>query len=234
MLKLFQKIETSISYLFGNSINEKKFLVNRFNKKEITVIDIGANVGSFLDFIQKHLKIKKIFAFEPSVTAYKILKKNYQNDNITLENFALSNSNNIKKFFEYDLNSQSSFYKITNKKNPFNKINKIYKIKTIKLDDYFKNQKKRIDICKIDIQGEELNVLRGMKKLLKKKLINLIKLEITIRNDYGNNKSQFVEIVNYLKKFNYNLITISKIKFFNNEIMFMDAYFMQDSRQKRK
>ena len=168
MLKLFQKIEASVSYLFGNSINEKKFLKNRFNKKEVTLVDIGANVGSYLDLVKKNLKVKKIFAFEPSKTAYNILKNNYQNNKIIIENFALSNSNSIKKFFEYSLNSQSSFYKITSKNNPFNKINKIYKIRTIKLDKYFKNQKEIIDICKIDIQGEELNVLHGMRKLLKK------------------------------------------------------------------
>ena len=103
MLKLFQKLETSISYLFSNSMNEKKFLKNRFNKKKITVVDIGANVGSYLDLVQNNLEVKRIFAFEPSKTAYKILKNNYKNDKIVIENFALSNSNKRRKFFEYDL-----------------------------------------------------------------------------------------------------------------------------------
>ena len=40
-----------------------------------------------------------------------------------------------------------------------------------------------------------------MQKYLKKKKIKLIKVEITIRNDYDNNKNQFVEIINFLKKF---------------------------------
>ena len=65
----------------------------------------------------------------------------------------------------------------------------------------------------------------GMQKYLKKKKIKLIKVEITIRNDYDNNKNQFIEIINFLKKYNYNLVTISKIKFSQNEIMFLDAYF---------
>ena len=225
MLKLFQKIETAVSYILSNSINEKKFLKKKLNKKEIIVIDIGANVGSYLDFIIKNFKYKKIYAFEPSVKAYRQLKNKFNSKNIILENIALSNKKTKRKFYEYKLTSQSSFYKITSKKNPFKNLNNIYKVKTLKLDEYSNLKEKKIDICKIDIQGEELNVLMGMQKYLKKKKIKLIKVEITIRNDYDNNKNQFVEIINFLKKFNYDLVTISKIKFSQNEIMFLDAYF---------
>ena len=225
MLKLFQKIETAVSYILSNSINEKKFLKKKLNKKKIIVIDIGANVGSYLDFIIKNFKYKKIYAFEPSTKAYGQLKNKFNSKNIILENIALSNKKTKRKFYEYKLTSQSSFYKITSKKNPFKNLNSIYKIKTLKLDEYLNLKEKKIDICKIDIQGEELNVLMGMQKYLKKKKIKLIKVEITIRNDYDNNKNQFVEIINFLKKFNYDLVTISKIKFSQNEIMFLDAYF---------
>ena len=225
MLKLFQKIETAVSYILSNSINEKKFLKKKLNKKEIIVIDIGANVGSYLDFIIKNFKYKKIYAFEPSTKAYRQLKNKFNSKNIILENIALSNKKTKRKFYEYKLTSQSSFYKITSKKNPFKNLNNIYKVKTLKLDEYLNLKEKKIDICKIDIQGEELNVLMGMQKYLKKKKIKLIKVEITIRNDYDNNKNQFVEIINFLKKYNYNLVTISKIKFSQNEIMFLDAYF---------
>ena len=225
MLKLFQKIETAVSYILSNSINEKKFLKKKLNKKKIIVIDIGANVGSYLDFIIKNFDYKKIYAFEPSIKAYNQLKNKFNSKNIILENTALSNKKVKRKFYEYKLTSQSSFYKITSKKNPFKNLNNIYKVKTLKLDEYLNLKEKKIDICKIDIQGEELNVLMGMQKYLKKKKIKLIKVEITIRNDYDNNKNQFVEIINFLKKYNYNLVTISKIKFSQNEIMFLDAYF---------
>ena len=225
MLNLFQKIETAISYIFSNSINEKKFLLGQLSKKDVVVIDVGSNVGSFLDFVIKNLKIKKVYAFEPSNLAFKKLKNKFNQKNIVLENYALSNKNGVKKFYEYKLTSQSSFYKLTSKKNPFNEINRIYKIKTFKLDDYPNLKEKKIDICKIDIQGEELNVLKGMRKHLFKKTIRLIKIEITLRNDYDNNQNKFLDIINFLKKYDYNLITISKIKFYENKLIFMDAYF---------
>ena len=64
-----------------------------------------------------------------------------------------------------------------------------------------------------------------MHKYLYKKKIKLIKIEITLRNDYDNNENKFLAILNFLKNYDYNLITISKIKFDENKLMFMDAYF---------
>ena len=64
-----------------------------------------------------------------------------------------------------------------------------------------------------------------MRKYLSKKKIRLIKIEITFRNDYDNSQNKFLDIINFLKKYDYNLITISKIKFHENQLMFMDAYF---------
>ena len=104
------------------------------------------------------------------------------------------------------------------------KLKKISKIKTIAFDKKFKNDK--IDFCKIDVQGEEVNVLKGMKRNLKNKNIKLIKIEISFIERYIGVKSNFYEILNFLNQFNYHLISISKIKYKNNRILLMDAYFL--------
>ena len=82
-----------------------------------------------------------------------------------------------------------------------------------------------IDLCKIDTQGEELNVLKGMSIFLKKKLIKLIKIEITFFASYKSTKTDYVEIINLMIKYNYKLVTISKIKFDKGRVLFLDAYF---------
>ena len=97
-------------------LTKKKFLLGQLSKKDVVVIDVGSNVGSFLDFVIKNLKIKKVYAFEPSNLAFKKLKNKFNQKNIVLENYALSNKNGVKKFYEYKLTSQSSFYKLTSKK----------------------------------------------------------------------------------------------------------------------
>ena len=70
-----------------------------------------------------------------------------------------------------------------------------------------------------------MNVLKGMKKNLINKKITLIKIEISFIERYRGSKSNFLSIINYLSKFGYYLISISKIKYLKNEILLMDAYF---------
>ena len=93
-------------------------------------------------------------------------------------------------------------------------------VKCIYLDNFCKKNKLNyiFDILKIDCEGEDYNILKGSKKLLKKKRIRLVKIEI--ENNY-----KLIEIINFMKKYDYNLITITKSKFFKNKLVFFDAYF---------
>ena len=73
-----------------------------------------------------------------------------------------SSSSSINEF-----NTESNYYKkklkILNEKNYENFYEKI-PIKLIKLDDYIKKNKiTKIDILKIDTEGFELNVIKGLK-----------------------------------------------------------------------
>ena len=59
-------------------------------------------------------------------------------------------------------------------------LKKISKVKTEIFDNEFNNR--RIDFCKIDVRGEEINVLKGMKKNLKKKY-QIIKNRVLLSKD---------------------------------------------------
>ena len=202
-LKYYQKIDDALSYLFSSVSNEKKLIQNIFKTKNIVYVDVGTNEGNFLDFLSSFCNFKKIICFEPiKELTDKIDTKKYSNK-ILILNIALSNNNSIKNFYQYDISSQSSLYQQNN----------------------LFNDHRNIDFCKIDVQGEELNVLKGMKKNLTNKTITLIKIEISFIERYRGSKSNFLSIINYLSKFGYYLISISKIKYLKNEILLMDAYF---------
>ena len=82
----------------------------------------------------------------------------------------MSDMNKKKRiFYEYELSSQSSLYKQNGFFNSFNDLKKTSYIQTKKFDD-FMNRNISIDLCKIDTQGEDFNVLRGMSYFLKKKI----------------------------------------------------------------
>ena len=83
-------------------------------------------------------------------------------------------------------------------------------IKTQTFDKIF-NKNIKIDFCKIDAQGEDLNILKGMKGNLKKGNIKLLKVEICFPLMHKGVESSYLDILNYLKKFNYNLFSITKI-----------------------
>ena len=223
-LKYYQKIDDALSYLLSSVSNEKKLIQNIFKKKNIVYVDIGTNEGNFLDFLSSFCNFKKIICFEPiKELTDKIDTKKYSNK-ILIHNIALSNNNSIKNFYQYDISSQSSLYQQNNLFKSLKKLKKKIRVKTVKFDDKF-NDHRNIDFCKIDVQGEELNVLKGMKKNLTNKKITLIKIEISFIERYRGSKSNFLSIINYLSKFGYYLISISKIKYLKNEILLMDAYF---------
>ena len=109
------------------------------------------------------------------------------------------------------------------KSNVFNKnfkIKKKYLTQCITVDNFYKKNKLSyiFDILKIDCEGEDYNILKGAKNLLRNKKIILIKIEIE-------NNKKLIEIINLLSRYNYNLKTITKTKFYKNELVFFDAYF---------
>jgi len=222
ILKLYQNFENSVSYLFSNNCDERKLLKEKFKRKKIILLDLGCNLGTYTDLVNKNLKTKKIYIFEPSIVCFKYLKEKYIKQKINIYNQALSNKRKKVKFYEKEIISQST---LNNKKSKvFNTIkNKsIYDINCITLDEFYKinNLGEIYDLVKIDCEGEDYNIIKGAKNLLKKNLIKLLKIEIEFE------KNNFYNIINYLNKFNYRLISFSKVKFNDNQsINHIDAYF---------
>ena len=147
--------------LFGWEPSETELVKSNVKKNDI-VIDVGANIGYYT------LLMAKIGAFvnsyEPAPSNFKLLQKNvYQNNfsqNVTLHNTAVSNFIGTSKLYLQKNNTgghQLGF-------DPFQTDNSIeVPVTKINLD--------KIDFAKIDVEGSELNVLKGMKVLPKKLLI---------------------------------------------------------------
>ena len=223
-LKYYQKLDDAISYLFSSVSNEKKLLKDNLKKREIIYVDIGTNVGNYLEFIKKNFKTRQVFCFEPIESLFKELNLKYITKKDKIYNIALSDKETKKFFYIYEIPSQSSFYIQNDTYKSVQKIKKKLKIKTQVFDNIF-NKNLKIDFCKIDAQGEDLKILRGMKRNLKNGNIKLIKVEICFPLMHKDATDSYLDILNFLKKFNYNLFSITKIKYKNNHILFMDAFF---------
>lgn len=202
---------------FGNFSNPsyiKKLLLNKDNP---TIFDIGAFDGrTSLSYI-KSFPNAKIYAFEPFPTSFISLKKNVKNfPNIKTENFAVSDKVGEASFYCNNFDQTNSLYESSDLIESFNVILETKEkitVKTTTLDDYFKsNNLKFIDILKLDIQGGELDALKGAEKLLNEKKIKLIYSEIELVELYKN-QPLFLEVSNYLDSKGYLIYGIYNLNF---------------------
>jgi len=117
--------------------------------------------------------------------SYNILKK-YENNKTKINNFALGDTNEVKKFYINKNSSTSGFYKLF-KSLDINNNTLIEQIQIKTIDKYVDEKKINfIDILKIDVQGYESKVLKGAVKTLENK-VKIIELEI-IFSDYYEKK----------------------------------------------
>lgn len=227
ILKLIQSIDNLITYIFSNLSKEDIYLQNYFGKKKINLVDIGANLGGYIDLVDKNVNIKEIHIFEPSKKCFIELNKKFKKKNSYINNMAISNSNKTRTFYENEILSQSSLHNNKNKFNSNLKNTDIYQIKCLTLDQYFKlkNKKSKIDLLKIDAEGEDLKILEGASNLLRKKRVKLIKIELLNSLNKDNNKSNINQIIFLLNKYGYYIDTITKTKFVDQKLLMMDVYF---------
>ena len=190
-------------------------LINKLNSKKPIIFDVGCFIGNFSRNLKKklNLKNKNFYLFDANPNL-KIKDFKYNNlvfsDKIQIRNFYLneffpSSGSSLKEDTKNDLKWNYTRKLITLSPN---KGFKILKVKTNTIDNFCKNNKIiKIDILKIDVEGSELEVLKGSKKILNK--THLIQLEIY------QNKKNFIKIekkiTTLLKKYNFYKIGEKKI-----------------------
>ena len=179
--KIYIKFLSIIIYFID--IQNKKKIINFFkkklNEKSLIIIDIGAHVGETISLFYNNFTIKNILAFEANPIVFKKLEKKIKKINnknkISLFNFGIGDKeeNRVLSIFN---ESSSSTYNIIDEKTEY------YKRKNFFLSFFTKNiikkkiltnilplskinevnELKNIDILKIDTEGYELNILKGI------------------------------------------------------------------------
>lgn len=146
--------------------------------QKVVIFDVGANIGQYSKECLATIKDLALFSFEPSKNTFARLKENIKDERVRLYNFGFGETNKTQTlFFDQEGSGLASVYKreLAYRHIFFRKKEKIL-IKTI--DSFCKKNKiKQIDLLKIDVEGNELNVLKGAKKMLKEKRIKSIQFE---------------------------------------------------------
>jgi len=127
------------------------------------IFDIGANIGLYTLFIGRYLKNGKIFSFEPNPLAFKKLKKNIEENSIrNVFLFQSAVGGKVEKKILREYSTSTTISRITDSQT--NNL-KGHWVEVITLDSIIEKHKiPTINILKIDVEGYEDEVLRGVEK----------------------------------------------------------------------
>ena len=215
LLKKILKLSRS-KLLFSGLINgipanvELEPLIKKIKEPE-TIIDIGSNKGQFILLAENMYPEKKVYSFEPIIELinkqkkFFKFKKNIYYYNIALgstvksDNFLITKRIDIFSFLEIEKNKNNSdYYNVQEKRN----------IKINTLDNILYKKKLTYPILiKIDVQGFELEVLKGSQKILK--ATKYILLEVS-KNEMYKKQPTEAKIIYFLKKNNFKIFISNK------------------------
>jgi len=131
-----------------------------FDPKDNTCLDIGANIGNHS--VQFNNYFKNVISFEPQIRNFKILKLNTEPyESIRVNNYGLSSKKEEALIHVPYGNSGGASHILSQPKSEFYS-------EQIQLRVYDDEFDEKIAFAKIDVEGNELAVLKGMKNTIKK------------------------------------------------------------------
>jgi FkbM family methyltransferase len=152
----------------GKDYHEISFIRDKIGKGD-KVLDVGANIGTYTVLLSNWVgSTGTVYSFEPSKDNCEIIKKTLKinnMENVKLIEKAVTNFNGQSNL---DVGVDCTGYYITR-----DIVSKSSIVQCVKLDDIFKNNEK-IDFMKLDAEGQELNVLKGMHELLKQPQLKIM------------------------------------------------------------
>jgi FkbM family methyltransferase len=179
-----------IPYIFKEIYLEGVY-VDIFNQgKDMTIIDVGAQVGIVTHYMRQFAK--KIYALEPSPEHFEALKKNKEYnhwDNVEIFNMALADKNGKMSLNVNPANRTCNSLVLDYSKGAV-------EVETIRFDTFMeKNKIEKVDFCKFDVEGAEDMILRskGFQKVAHK--IKAIEIEFHFPN--------WQELVKYMLELGY-------------------------------
>ena len=127
----------------------------------MTVVDVGANIGVYARFFAQCVGPKgRVIAFEPEIQNVRLLRETVQDyHQVTVVHAAVCDrSGTLQLFVADDLNVDHHSYDTGDGRGSVT-------VDAVSLDDYF-GVEGRVDVVKVDVQGAEMGVLNGAKRLL--------------------------------------------------------------------
>ncbi|MEI7873600.1 MAG: FkbM family methyltransferase [Alphaproteobacteria bacterium] len=161
------------------------------------LFDVGANVGQTLKTLLRHAPDAKIYGFEPAVETFRVLQANFgDRRNVDLRNVALG-AHPDRRVLQLSEDSQLNTLMPRDTQGVCG-ATQMTEVATI--DDIVAAEDiSHLDLLKIDVQGWEMEVLRGAGKLIAEHNLIFIYTEVAFRSD-ATEMQQFGELHDHLER----------------------------------
>lgn len=209
------------TYQSGEEYVIKHVIKKVLNRDPEVIFDVGANIGEYAKILAATFPLAHIYCFEPVPANFANLANNTKGLNTintltalgsrsgTLTLHIGANNDDGSMATAYEATLQTFF--------PFaGEVNQVVETPMTTLDEFCENKIDEIDFLKIDVEGYELEVLKGAIKLIKENRIKIIQFEFGEHNIFS--KSFMYDFYQTLKSYTFYRIAPQ------NKIIPMGAY----------
>jgi len=148
-----------IPYIYREIYFEGIYIDTFRDRKDMVVIDVGANIGVVAQYMRDHCK--ELHAIEPSKEHFEALKKNKEFnkwDNVEVHRLAIADKNGEMTLYKNEANR--TCHSLT--QDYTSKGYGVERVVTVGMNTFLtKNKIKKVDFMKFDVEGAEDLILRS-------------------------------------------------------------------------
>ncbi len=194
------------TYSSGEEYVVNTLLTKILKRDPITIFDIGANIGDYAKMLRAKFPVAEIYCFEPGPEAFVRLAASSKELNMHLQNLAVGSSNGtitLVKSSHDDDGAMLTAYRdaISDVFTFAGDPNESIVCEMVCLDDFCLNRLSMIDFLKIDVEGHELEVLKGAAKMISEDKISIIQFEFNEFNIFS--KTFFYDYYKLLPQYKF-------------------------------
>jgi FkbM family methyltransferase len=189
------------------------------------ILDIGCGHGEWFLKCYNFFPNSKYLLFDGNKNnenSLSLLKKKYYN--ISYKICLLSDTIKELKFF--NMGYGSSVYE---EKTNFSRKTELITSSTLEIELSRFNFNSSNNLIKLDVQGSEIDILKGMEKKIS--FFEIIILETSVK-EYNKGSPLFIDVINFMNKLNYTFYDIYDLKRLGNYSSFLvqfDAIFVKNN-----
>jgi FkbM family methyltransferase len=192
---------------FGEVLNASRNRVWLQKANINTIIDVGAHMGEFASGVKSILPHAQTYSFEPQPECHLALTERMQKyDKAKTFCMALGSQSGEMTFYKSEFSKSSSLLPMSDLHKeafPWSSGGQTTKVMVSTLDDQFTDvQLVQNVLLKLDVQGFELEVLKGGPRTLEQ--VKFVLAETSVGGELYQGEATFNDLYDYLKQFGFH------------------------------